>query len=244
MVEYRAEIVLWAVSGILPLIMLSIWSGSQALVIAGITTEEITRYFISAFVVRQFTAVWVMVTFEEDYVEGKLSPYLLQPLTPFWRYLSSHLAEQITRIPIVIIMLIFVFSLLPKAFFIPNLSDLALGILIIFIAFLVRFLLHWTFAMLCFWNERSAAFERVLLIPYIFLSGMVAPLDTFPEQIKSIVMLTPFPYFLYFPARILSGSNIDVFNVFLTLIVWGFILFLCSLIAWRRGIKHYSAMGA
>ena len=30
MLEYRAEIALWALSGVLPLIMLGVWSGSGA----------------------------------------------------------------------------------------------------------------------------------------------------------------------------------------------------------------------
>ena len=77
-------------------------------------------------------------------------------------------------------------------------------------AFLVRFLLHWTFAMLSFWNERASAFERLLIVPYLFLSGLVAPLETFPEALRSIVFLTPYPYLLYFPAKILSGSDVNV----------------------------------
>ena len=44
--------------------------------------------------------------FEEDNLSGKLSPYLLMPLSPFYRYLASHIAEQLTRIPIVIMMLL------------------------------------------------------------------------------------------------------------------------------------------
>ena len=30
MLEYRAEIALWALSGVLPFVMLSVWSGSEA----------------------------------------------------------------------------------------------------------------------------------------------------------------------------------------------------------------------
>ena len=37
MLEYRAEIALWALSGVLPLIMLGVWSGSGAGADAGLT---------------------------------------------------------------------------------------------------------------------------------------------------------------------------------------------------------------
>ena len=244
MLEYRAEIILWAISGLLPLIMLSIWSNVEVNDVSFISADHLIRYFISAFVVRQFTAVWVMVTFEEDYIEGKLSPFLLQPLQPFWRYFFSHIAEQVTRVPIVILMLIIVFLIKPDYFFVPKINNLVFGIVSIVIAFTVRFIMHWAFSMLCFWNERSAAIERLLLIPYVFLSGLVAPLDTFPESIRSLVMKTPFPYFLSFPARVISGLDVDISHGFLMLLFWGFFFFIIGLFAWNKGIKRYSAMGA
>ena len=103
MLEYRAEIILWALSGILPLIMLGVWKEAGITSRIGLSGEWISKYFISAFIVRQFTAVWVMFSFEEDNLEGRLSPYLLQPIIPFWRYFFSHIAEQFSRLPIVII---------------------------------------------------------------------------------------------------------------------------------------------
>ena len=47
MIEYRAEIVLWAVSGILPLIMLALWSGSNSLESLDLNKQDITRYFMT-----------------------------------------------------------------------------------------------------------------------------------------------------------------------------------------------------
>ena len=101
MLEYRAEIALWALSGVVPFIMLALWSqvdtgaaGAQAL---GLNRLELGRYFLSAFIVRQFTIAWVVWAFEEDALQGRLSHALLQPLHPLWRYLSAHLAEQATH---------------------------------------------------------------------------------------------------------------------------------------------------
>jgi ABC-2 type transport system permease protein len=89
MLEYRAEIALWALSGVLPFIMLSVWSGSEARTGLGLDGVALDRYFLSAFLVRQFTVVWVVYAFEEDALLGRLSPYLLQPLHPLWRYVAA-----------------------------------------------------------------------------------------------------------------------------------------------------------
>ena len=99
MLEYRAEIALWAMSGVLPFIMLSLWNGSPMKQSLEFGDFGLDQYFLSTFLVRQFSVVWVIFAFEEDVLLGKLSPYLLQPLHPLWRYVASHLGEQLTRFP-------------------------------------------------------------------------------------------------------------------------------------------------
>ena len=244
MLEYRAEIVLWAISGLLPLIMLGVWTNSGVTGSIGFDYETISRYFISAFLVRQFTAVWVMVTFEEDHIEGKLSPYLLQPINPFWRYYSSHIAEQISRIPIVVIMMFLLFLFIPNSFWIPSIKTTISFVFVLFIAFTVRFVMHWMFSMLCFWSERASALERLLLIPYLFLSGLVAPLEAYPDNVRSFCMMTPFPYILAFPAKLLSGSDVQIINNFLILLLWGFLFAFLGHIFWQKGVYRYSGMGS
>lgn len=244
MLEYRAEIALWALAGLLPLIMLGLWSHAEAASSAGLSANQLSRYFLSVFVVRQFTIVWVMFSFEEDSVEGRLSPYLLQPLPPFWRYMSAHLSEQLTRLPFVALMLGIVFLLRPSLFWLPEPVDALLALLATVAAFWVRFLLHWIFAMLCFWSERASAVDRLLLIPYLFLSGLVAPLETFPEGVRRLALATPFPYFLAFPANLLAGEPVAAGQGFLTLAAWGLLLLPLSVAAWRLGVRQYSAMGA
>ncbi len=244
MLEYRAEIALWAISGLLPLIMLSLWLEVEPDKSQLLENTNLYRYFISAFLVRQFTAVWVMVSFEQDHIEGKLSTLLLQPITPFWRYISSHMAEQISRLPFVFVILSIIFIFVPNSLWWPGYQDLLLGFIAIFFAFLVRFLLHWICAMLCFWNERASSIERLLLIPYLFLSGLVAPLDKYPDLVKDIALATPFPYILSFPSMILSRSEVDILNGFLFQLGWIVVLSLLSLFAWKMGVRKYSAMGA
>ena len=91
MLEYRAEIALWVLSGVLPFIMLSLWNGSDARDALGMDGVGLDRYFLSAFLVRQFSVVWMIDAFEEDALTGRLSPYLLQPLHPLWRLSLIHI---------------------------------------------------------------------------------------------------------------------------------------------------------
>ena len=181
MLEYRAEIALWALSGVLPLIMLGVWSGSGAGADAGLTPLQLARYFLAAFVVRQFTIVWVIQAFDEDNLQGRLSPYLLQPLPPLWRYLAAHLAEQVTRLPFVVVMLALVALVLPGTLWWPSPVSFLLALVATHLVFLLRFLIQSLITMVCFWSERAAALERLQMIPYLLLSGLVRPWKPFPR---------------------------------------------------------------
>ena len=244
MLEYRAEIALWALSGVLPLIMLGVWSGAEASGASGLDPIQLRRYFLAAFLVRQFSVVWLIHVFEEDTLQGKLSPLLLQPLLPLWRYLAAHVAEQGTRVPFVALMLLPLALLLPGGLWLPPIPQLLLGLLAIGAAFLLRFLLQTVVAMACFWTERAAALDRLLLIPYLFLSGLVAPLDSFPPGMRRLALATPFPWMVDFPARLLAGLPVSAPLGFATIAAWCALLLPIAAWLWRRGLRRYSSMGA
>ncbi len=244
MLEYRAEIALWALAGLLPLIMLGVWSGSGAAAALGFGPGQLARYFLSAFVVRQFTVVWMINAFEEDALQGRLSPYLLQPLQPLWRYLAAHLAEQVTRLPFVLAILAVVFLLQPSLAWLPSPGAALLALFATNLAFALRFLLQTVIAMLCFWSERASALDRLLLLPFLFLSGLVAPLEAFPPGVRAFALWTPFPYTVWFPASLLSGADVNVARGFAALAGWVALLLPLTLWLWRAGIRRYSAMGA
>tara|TARA_Y100001968_G_scaffold324496_1_gene363972 strand:- start:35836 stop:36633 length:798 start_codon:yes stop_codon:yes gene_type:complete len=244
MLEYRVEIALWALSGVLPFIMLSLWSQNEISSTFGFNQIELSRYFLCAFLVRQFSVVWVVFSFEEDALLGRLSPYLLQPLHPLWRYVSSHLAEQLTRLPFAAIITCIFFIINPQSFWRPTISQFLLAWISTILAFTIAFLLQSLIASLCFWSEKASAIERLLFVPYLFLSGLLAPLESFPPHVLKYSLYTPFPYLISFPAKILSGSTVDLTLGFSAQILWIIILLPIVLFLWKEGVKHYTAMGA
>ncbi len=244
MLEYRVEIALWAISGIIPFFMLNIWTNNNLNESINITNTMLSRYFLSAFFVRQFSVVWVVFTFEEDSLMGKVSPYLIQPINPFFRYLAQHIAEQITRFPFALIIAFFFFMFNSESFWVPNLVSLLLSIISTFLSFLIQFLMQSIIACLCFWKEKASSIERLLFIPTLFLSGLLAPVVSFPEFVKSWIYITPFPYLIDFPANILSGNPTNISGGISMQILWILILFPLFKKIWSKGIKKYTAMGS
>ena len=244
MLEYRAEIVLWLLSGSLPIILMGIWMQAAQGGKFELTPIEFARYFVAVFFVRQFSIVWVIWDFEKEVVEGKLSMKLLQPLDPGWHHFVGHISERFARLPFILALVALFFILYPQAFWIPSLPGLLLCMLALAMAFVLRFLIQYTFAMFAFWIERAAAIDELWLLVYIFLSGVIAPLELFPVVVRQIVLWTPFPYLIYFPAGLLMGLPVDVLKGFLVMLGWSLLFFICNRWLWHRGLKKYSGMGA
>ncbi len=244
MLEYRAELILWALAGSLPLILMGVWVKASATGQFGLEPVEFARYFLLVFLVRQFTVVWVIWEFEREVVEGKLSPVLLQPIDPVWRYVASHVSERLARIPFVGLLMILFFILYPQALWIPQLNQVILFAIAVSLAFALRFLIQYTFSLLAFWIERVSAIEQFWFLLYLFLSGTVAPLEVLPAGLRAILAWTPFPYLVHFPAAILMGLPVNILQGFAAILGWGILFFIVNRWLWRKGLKRYSGMGA
>ncbi len=244
MLEYRAEIYLWALANILPFILMGVWVEASRRGDFALGPQAFARYFLAAFIVRQYTTVWVVWEFEYHVLHGRLSPLLLQPIDPVWRFVGMHLGEKLARTPFAVAIIALVLVLYPAARWVPGVADVLLALAAIAASFTLRFLLQYTSAMLSFWLERASAVEELWFLPYLFLSGLIAPLEIYPESVRAVAMLTPFPYLLYFPVRLLLGDAQGVGLAFATMAAWAVAIYLLNRCLWRFGLRHYSAMGA
>lgn len=244
MLEYRAELFLWALSGTLPLILMGVWTKASQSGQFGLSPTDFARYFLTVFFVRQFNVVWVVWEFEKEVVEGRLSPRLLQPIDPVWHHVASHLSERVARLPFAMLLVGVFFLLYPQALWLPSLGRVLLFVPVVALAFALRFLMQYTFALLAFWTERASAIEQFWFLFYLFLSGIIAPLEVFPPNLRQVVLWTPFPYFVHFPASILIGLPVDIGRGILVILGWGLLFFLLNRWLWRKGLKQYSGMGA
>ena len=93
------------------------------------------------------------------------------------------------------------------------------------IYFLIQFLIQSIVACLCFWTEKASSIERLLFIPTLFLSGLLAPVVSFPAYVKFWIYLTPFPYLIDFPANLLSGNETNISGGLSMQILWIFFTF-------------------
>lgn len=263
MMAYRGEIMLWAVATALPLIMAGIWVEAGKSGRFSLDAVQFARYWIAAYFVKQLTTVWYIHDFEWHVVSGRLSPMLLQPLNPNWRFLIAHFSEQAVRVPFACGLLVLALFIFPEALFgdsstptgevlwLPSGWQIALALISVYMFFLIRFMMQFCVAMGCFWFERVVAWENIMFIVMLFASGMVFPLSEVPASVRGVLLWTPFPYMVWFPAMLLGDANAlfssnpgIVLQALTVFGVWGIALFGLATFLWKRGLRHYSAMGA
>jgi ABC-2 type transport system permease protein len=244
MLEYRAEIFLWILSNSLPIILMGIWMQAASAGKFTLSSMEFARYFFAVFLVRQITNVWVIWEFEQEVLQGVLSFRLLQPLDPVWHYVSRHISEKLTRFPLVVILAGLFFGLYKEARWLPSITPIFCCVLTLILSFTLSFLIQYNFSMFAFWIERATSVQELWSLLQIFFSGLIAPLDVFPDSIRNVLLLTPFPYLVYFPAAILVDFKIQLFKGWLIMIFWIILCYTLNRWLWKKGLKHYSGMGA
>ena len=250
MLEYRAEIILWMIAGAFPFVMMEIWAqhAGQALV-SGIDRVGFYQYFFAVFLVRQLTVVWVVFEMQGDVLLGRLSSFLMHPIDPAWRHVAKHVAERLTRVPFLVGGSLLFFVIYPEALrqWRGGVGDLLLAGMAITLVFMLRFVMQHSTGILAFWTERASAIESFAFLPYVFLSGMLAPLDLFGQGVRTFAYWTPYPYMIDFPAKLITGYRFPQGMIawhFMILCAWFLGMLIFNRVLWRLGLKKYSGMGA
>jgi ABC-2 type transport system permease protein len=252
MLAYRAEIYLWVLATILPFIMMSVWmtaagGGNGG---TGFSMDPLgyARYFIAVFFTRQLTIVWMIYEFEWYVQEGRLSYLLLRPMNAIWHFVGAHLAEQLARAPFFLVVIGVFFCIYPGALWLPSVASIVLGLAAVYGAFALRFSIAYCLSMLTFHFERASSLENLSMLPYLFFSGIIIPLSDLPPRVREVVALTPFPYMVDFPARILTGKigpgDAGLYQGFGIMACWFAAFALLGSRLWRWGLREYSGQGA
>ncbi len=249
MTIYRAEILIWMLVGMLPLIMMAIWIGKAQAAggnLQGFTPQAFAAYFLAAWLSQQFTVVWVAWEMDFAIRQGNFSVKLLRPLDPVWEYIAQHFTERFVRGPFVIAIVVAGVFIVPGTVLTPDVWHVLAFAGVIQLAFLVRFVIGYCIGMLCFWLENATAFDEFYFVLATFLAGSFAPLEFYPTWLREIIAWTPFPYIIYYPVRVLTGAIGwgEVLRVTLALVGWLIAFWVISRIMWRAGLKKYGAVGA
>ena len=248
--EYKANVIvgLFAVcSGILIEYILwdNIYFIKKVNVINGFTLHELLVYIFFGIMVGQLKSSWV-TSFEmiECIRNGGLNKYLMRPIS-FFSYHFYLFIGYNSLFYISYFFMTVLFQIVFPGWAFQNLLQLIGFVLFLSIAVFLSYCIYFLMVCTAFWFGEV----RVLILAFNLtnrvFAGAIIPLEFFPENLLSIIHMTPLPFLVNIPVNIAFGKIPS--NDWLVLCFqgtfWIFIVFVLGKIAYSKGIKKYEGFG-
>lgn len=247
---YRLNFLLWRFRSII--LVLSIYYFWIAIfqnnaTLFGYTKEKILSYVFLTLIIRSFVLGVRSIDVGGEISDGRLSNYLLKPINYLWYWFSRDWADKLLNLAFSIIEFSILFIILKPEIYFQTDAVLILNFLLATIlGILIHFFLGSITSYTTFWTPGNTwGLWFVYFVIQDLLGGVMFPLDILPKTVYQIVMLTPFPYLLYFPANLYLGKIGGTENLagLIVCVFWVSILYFLTMKIWNRGIKTYQAEG-
>jgi ABC-2 type transport system permease protein len=250
---YRFNFLARTIFGLVPLVaILYVWRAIYAGKSAGssvgtYTLAQMISYYLLATIVDALTAVneddWQIAA---DIKDGNISQFLLKPIDYLTYRLCLFFSGRVTYLAVATVPLA-LFILYLKAYFVlpPDWTAFWGFLLSTGLTALLQFFMSYAMAMLAFWVLEVSTFIFILFAFEYIASGHLFPLDILPRRLEQAMYFTPFPYQLFFPVNVYMGktAGTDLLRGLAIQTAWVVAMYCIARLAWRRGIKKYSAVG-
>ncbi len=245
---YRLSFVLWRVRSLLGFFVIYfLWSAiySNRGVVFGYTQEKMITYIFLVGLIDSVAISSRTADLAGDIVNGNIINHLLKPISVFSIIGMREFVDKLVNGSFALIeIVLFILILHPRFFFQTNISVYPFIALAVLLGTLIAFFMSLSLSLIAFWTSEIWAPRFIYFILISMLAGTAFPLDILPSKIYNLLLLTPFPYFVYLPAKIyLQGVTVETIPSFIMAGVWCVILFFVAKITWNRGIRQFSFFG-
>jgi ABC-2 type transport system permease protein len=242
--RYISTIIRFMIAAFLWLAILRSSEGS----VAGYDVPRIMTYFLLMQVVTGFIFSAAMSGFRtaDQIQSGDLSTRLIQPVD----YIKLTFAQDFGRglffffSNLVIVGLIAFFF---QDYFLLEFQPqfLAFGFLAMIGAFILNFSFVMIIGMSAFWITSSHRLIFHFFAILQLLSGMLVPIEFFPDKIEALLLKTPFPYIAYFPIKLFQSSEWSTELTQMSVIALSYSLLLIGITYafYKFGLRKYEAVG-
>ncbi len=172
---------------------------------------------------------------------GGLSAHLLRPINPVLFLYFSFLGTRGVTLLMTIIMMAVGFAFLPSI----TVLQIALFLVSLIMAFIVGFVFNLFVGSLSFWTPEANHLQNVFSHVIRVFSGVLIPISFFSGNMKTILLLSPFPSMAYLSSIIMQNQklNSDMWMIFGASIFWSALLLPLGFWFWKIGLKRYEAIG-
>jgi ABC-2 type transport system permease protein len=221
---------------VVPLLGLVVWS------VAVPGDDAIPPYYIALTLVQLATVSYEHHTLSNGIYAGSFGHVLVTPHAPVLSSLGQNLAMRVLHVLFGLPVLVILVLILGVP--IDGLS-VVVAIPALILAAAIRFLVTYSLALAAFWTHQAhgvVGFGETIIY---LLGGSAIPIAFFPDRVRNVVEVLPFRAMLGFPAEIASGSigPGEVIAGYAMQCLWLGIAAAIAVLAWRRGVRRFTAIG-
>ena len=242
---YRLNFILWRFRVVLNLLLpLFLWSSvfEKQAVIGNYDKTLFTSYLLYGNLIATFAFGTRTFDISSDINDGKIINTLLKPVSFFTYNFAKEIADKLVNLFFAIFEILFLIWLF-KLDVVPP-QNLLLFLPIFINSVLISYFINLSLSFVGFWTTEVWPIRFIFIVLLFFVAGSYFPLDILPPAIYKMILLTPFPYIFYLPAKILtSHSATQPFSNVLLSYFWLLASYLFARLVWKSGIKSFSFWG-
>src|SRR5579859_643333 len=203
---YIMEVVFRALLLIVLVFVLSqLWRTTFALhsskILSGFSISDMVWYLVAAEAIAMSLPALTR-RIDQEVRSGQLAYLLGRPCNYVLYHFSQYLGERLVRLAMnaVVGSILALLIVGPPHF---TWMGLAAWPLAAFLALCIDFVAYATIGLFAFWTENTESFSLIFSRLTLVLGGVLAPLEIFPQPLRSIAQALPFSAILYGPSRTL-----------------------------------------
>lgn len=230
-----------------PVIYLVVWqtiAATKGGSVGGYTAGSLAAYYILWTLVRNMNLVYAPTGFEYRIASGRMSGRLLLPVHPIHYDLAGFAGAKVVWI----LLWLPIAGLLTWTFhptFDVGPVQVAVFLVAVWGAFVIRSLLLWVLGLVTFWTTRASALFEIYVVSELLLSGRLVPLTLLPGWAQQLAGYLPFKWTFGFPidvlvtpqptARLLGGLGMQA--------LWVAVGAALVAVVWKRAVRRYAGVG-
>lgn len=246
---YRLNFVLWRVRSVLQLLLIYFiwWTVFQTHErLFDYTQASILTYILVAAVIRAIILSSRVSDVAGQINEGNITNFLVKPMGFVRYFFSRDIADKLLNISFVVAeVTLLIFLLKPEIIVQTDPFILLAFLTATILGMLLYFSFAFTIGLLTFWLENAWGPFFLVMILLEGFGGGLFPVDILPSPFSQILLLTPFPYFIYFPAKLYLGdlSTLQIIQGFLVLSFWVIASWVIMFQVVSAGMRRFTAYG-
>jgi len=173
--------------------------------------------------------------------KGTINTYLIRPLSIIPYLYSSNVGER--SLSLILSSITFMLGLIisPPT----SLASLLFFALFLTLALAISLAFNLIIGIFYFYSPEAVNFRFTIGHIIKVFSGAIVPITFFPEGLRHLTLLSPFPGMVFAPVVSLHYTTLtnEIAQSLLINLLWAVLLLVIALAWWKKAIKNYDAIG-